>query len=156
MSLNKVMIIGNLGKDPEVKYTQSQTAVANLAIATTERKKGADGQWTDHTEWHTVVTFGKTAENCGQYLAKGRKVFIEGSLRTRKWQDKSGQDRYSTEIVAQNVQFLSGKGEGGPKSDDLSSGMERSYSSNDAPSFDPAAAGSGVAPVAFDDDDIPF
>jgi single-strand DNA-binding protein len=156
MSLNKVMLIGNLGRDPEVKYTQSQMAIANLAIATTERKKGQDGQWSDHTEWHTVVTFGKTAENCGQFLAKGRKVFVEGSLRTRKWQDKNGQDRYTTEIVAQNIQFLSGKGEGSGRGDEISGGMERTFSSNDTPSFNPSTAGSGIAPVAFDDDDIPF
>ena len=156
MSLNKVMLIGNLGKDPEVKYTQSQLAVANLTVATTEKKKNQDGQWAEQTEWHTVVTFGKTAENCGQYLTKGKKVYVEGSLRTRKWQDKNGQDRYTTEILAQTVQFLSPKGEGSGRSEDLSSGMERTFNSNEAPSFNPGSAGSGIAPVAFDDDDIPF
>jgi single-strand DNA-binding protein len=157
MSLNKVMLIGNLGKDPEVKYTQAQMAIANFSVATTERKKNADGQWAEVTEWHNVVTFGKTAENCGQYLTKGKKVYVEGSIKTRKWQDKNGQDRWTTEVIANTVQFLSAKGEGSSSrgGDDLSGGMERSYT-NEAPSFNPSAAGSGVAPVAFDDDDIPF
>ena len=156
MSLNKVMLIGNLGKDPEVKYTQNQMAVGTFSLATTERRKNADGQWGEVTEWHNIVTFGKTAENCGQYLQKGKKVYVEGSIKTRNWQDKEGKDRWTTEILANTVQFLSAKGEGSSRGDDLNSGMERSFSSNDAPSFNPAAAGSGVAPVAFDDDDIPF
>ena len=157
MSLNKVMLIGNLGKDPEVKYTQAQMAISNFSVATTEKRKNADGQWAEVTEWHNVVTFGKTAENCAQYLTKGKKVYVEGAIKTKKWQDKEGKDRWTTEIIANTVQFLSAKGEGGSRSgEDLSSGMERSYNSNEAPSFNPAAAGSGVAPVAFDDDDIPF
>jgi len=159
MSLNKVMLIGNLGQDPEIRYTQSQLAVCTLNIATGERKKNPDGQWVEHTEWHRVVAFGKTAENCGQYLQKGKQIYCEGNLRTRKWQDKSGQDRYTTEIVANTVQFLGGKGAGSSSSsnaDSLSGGMERTYSSDDAQSFSPGSPGSGIAPVAFDDDDIPF
>lgn len=157
MALNKVLLIGNLGQDPEMRYTQSQLAVATLNLATGERKKNPDGQWVDHTEWHRVVAFGKTAENCGQYLQKGRQIYVEGSLRTRKWQDKNGQDRYTTEIVANNIQFLGGKGAGAPGAgENFNSGIEKSYSSEDTPSFTPGAAGSGVAPVSFDDDDIPF
>lgn len=110
MSLNKVILIGNLGQDPEVRYTNSQTAVVRLNIATSERRKSGD-EWKDHTEWHTVVAFGKQAENCGEFLQKGRQVSIEGRLQTNKWQDKEGNDRYTTEIIADNIIFL-GKGNG--------------------------------------------
>lgn len=151
--LNRVMIIGNLGQDPELRYTQSENAVVTLNVATGERRKNPDGQWVDHTEWHRIVAFGKTAENCGQYLTKGRQIFVEGSLRTRKWQDKSGQDRYTTEIVANNVQFLGGKGENARP---LSGNIERSGSG----AQDSGPQGSGPAPsnstVNFEDDDIPF
>ena len=114
-NLNKAMIIGNLGVDPEVRYTQSGTAVCNLRIATHERWTSKDGEPGERTEWHNVVVFGKTAENCGNYLSKGRAVYIEGRLQTRKWEDKDGNDRYTTEIVANTVQFLGGRddGEGG-------------------------------------------
>lgn len=106
-SLNRVMIIGNLGQDPELRYTANQTAVATFSVATTDYRTGADGQRQDFTEWHRVVVWSKSAENCAKYLAKGRTVFIEGRLQTRSWDDKqSGQKRYTTEIVAQNVQFL--------------------------------------------------
>ncbi len=110
--VNKAILIGNLGRDPEVRYTQGGTAVANFSLATTERAK-KDGEWVDHTEWHNIVTFGKVAENCGKYLTKGSSCFIEGRIQTRKWTDKEGKDRYTTEIVAQNIQFLGGKGGGG-------------------------------------------
>ncbi len=107
-SLNRVMIIGNLGQDPELRYTANQTPVATFSVATTDFRTGADGQRQDVTEWHRVVVWSKAAENCAKYLAKGRTVFIEGKLQTRQWDDKqSGQKRYTTEIVAQNVQFLS-------------------------------------------------
>lgn len=109
MSVNKVILVGNLGADPEVKTTNSGTTVANLRIATSERVKAAD-EWKDHTEWHRVVCFGRTAENVSRFLKKGRQVYIEGKLRTQKWQDKDGNDRYTTEIVAFNVSFLGGKG----------------------------------------------
>ena len=109
MSLNKAMLIGNLGADPELKYTPNQLAVTQLNVATSDRTKGADGNWTDRTEWHRVVVFGKTAENCCQYLKKGRSVFVEGKIQTRKWQDKEGRDHYSTEIIAHTVNFLGSK-----------------------------------------------
>lgn len=112
-SLNRVMIIGNLGQDPELRYTPNQTPVATFSVATTEYRSGADGQRQEVTEWHRVVVWSKVAENCAKYLAKGRTVFVEGRLQTRSWDDKqSGQKRYATEIVAQNVQFLSSPQQG--------------------------------------------
>jgi single-strand DNA-binding protein len=107
-SLNRVLLIGNLGQDPELRYTANQTAVATLNIATTDTRLGQDGQRQDITEWHRVVVWSKQAENCAKFLSKGRAVFVEGRLQTRSWEDKSGQKRYTTEIVAQNVQFLGG------------------------------------------------
>ena len=121
MSINKVILIGNLGRDPEVRTTQSGSKVATLNIATTERQKGADGQWGDHTEWHRVVLFGKTAENAERFLSKGRQVYVEGKLRTRKYQDKSGVEKYSTEIIADDLRFLGGKDGGGGRSEDRGS-----------------------------------
>ncbi len=109
--VNKVTLIGNLGADPEVRTTGGGTEVANLRIATTHRRKDESGQWVDQTEWHSVVCFGKTAENAGRFLSKGRQVFIEGRLQTRKWQDKEGQDKWSTEVVANEVRFLGAKPE---------------------------------------------
>lgn len=113
MSVNKVILIGNLGRDPEIRYSANGTAVGNINIATTHRSKGPDGQWGEQTEWHRVVLFGRTAEVAGQYLRKGRPVYIEGRLQTRKWQDQSGQDRYTTEVVCENMQMLGGRNDGG-------------------------------------------
>ena len=112
-SLNKVMIIGRLGRDPELKYTQSGAPVCTLNLATDEYYKDNNGQKVERTEWHRVVVFQKAAENCSQYLAKGSLVFVEGNLQTRKWQDQQGQDRYVTEIRAHRVQFLDRKGDNG-------------------------------------------
>jgi single-strand DNA-binding protein len=109
--LNKVMIIGRLGRDPELRYTQSGSPVANLSVATDESYTGADGNKVERTEWHRVVVFQRAAENCANYLAKGSLVYVEGNLQTRKWQDQQGQDRYSTEIKAQRVQFLDRRGD---------------------------------------------
>lgn len=111
--VNKVILVGNLGADPEMKYTPSGTAVCNLRIATGEAFKGQDGNWQERTEWHRVVAFGKTAENCGQYLAKGRQIYLEGRLQTRSWEDQQGQKRFTTEIVAREIQFLGGGAGGG-------------------------------------------
>ncbi len=105
-SINKVMIMGRLGQDPELRYTQNQVPVCTMNVATSDYRTGPDGQRTETTEWHRVIVWQKTAENCAKYLAKGRGVFIEGRLQTRSWDDKSGQKRYTTEIVATNVQFL--------------------------------------------------
>ena len=109
--VNKVILVGNLGANPELRFTQGQQAVANLRIATTEKWTDKNGQKQEATEWHRVVVWGKQAEIVGQYLTKGRQVYIEGRIRTRQWQDQQGQKRYTTEIVAQNVQMLGGRGE---------------------------------------------
>ena len=106
MTVNKAILIGNLGKDPEMRTTASGLAIANLRLATTDRRKDREGNWTDHTEWHSVTAFGKTAENIGRFCKKGKQLFIEGRIQTRKWQDKDGRDRWSTEVVADNVRFL--------------------------------------------------
>ncbi|UFS72269.1 single-stranded DNA-binding protein [Geomonas sp. RF6] len=112
-SLNKVMLIGNLGKDPELRYTASGTAVASFSLATSDRIKNKNGEWEEKTEWHNVTLWARLAEIAGEYLSKGKTVYIEGRLQTRKWQDKDGKDRYTTEIVGEKMQMLSGKGEGG-------------------------------------------
>lgn len=115
-SLNKSTIIGNLGADPEIRYTQSNTAVATLSIATSEKYKDRDGQQVEKTEWHRVVAWAKLAEVCQNYLKKGDKVYIEGPIQTREWEDKDGQKRYATEIKALNMVMLgSGAGSGKPK-----------------------------------------
>ncbi len=139
-SLNKVMLIGNLGKDPEVRFTASGQAVASFSLATSEKFKGKTSEWEERTEWHTITLWGKLAEIAGEYLAKGKTVYIEGRLQTRKWQDKSGNDRYTTEIVGDKMQMLSAKGE---------------RSSGDTPSA-PKTGGSSYEEPPFQDDDIPF
>ena len=111
-SVNKTIILGNLGRDPEMRYLPSGEAVANLAIATTEKYKDKQGQQQEHTEWHRVSFFGKVGEVCGQYLHKGSQVYIEGSLRTRKYTDKDGVDKYATEIRGERMQMLGGKQDG--------------------------------------------
>lgn len=110
-SLNKVHLIGRLGKDPEVRYTQSGTPVANFSLATSERIKNKDGNYEEKTEWHQIVLWGRTAEVAGEYLGKGSLVYIEGRIQTRKWSDKDGSDRYSTEIVGDRLQMLGFKPE---------------------------------------------
>lgn len=112
-SLNKAMIIGRLGKDPDVRYTQSNTAVANMSIATSERYKDSSGEWKENTEWHRVVAWGRLAEICQEYLKKGSQVYIEGPIQTRSWEDKEGQTRYTTEIKALTMTMLDSKGSSG-------------------------------------------
>ena len=112
-SVNKVILVGNLGRDPELRYTQGGQAVGNFSIATTENFNNREGQRQERTEWHRIVVWGKTAENCAQYLSKGRSVYLEGRLQTREWENKEGQKQRTTEIVAQTVQFLGPKGGGG-------------------------------------------
>lgn len=107
--INKAILVGNLGADPEIRTSNSGVAVGNLRLATTTRVKRGD-QWEDETEWHRVTVFGRTAENCGRFLEKGRQVYVEGRIQTRKWQDKDGKDRWSTEIVADVVKFIGGRG----------------------------------------------
>jgi single-strand DNA-binding protein len=112
--VNKVILIGNLGSDPELRYTQSGTAVATLSVATSRRWKDKDGNQQDETEWHRVIVWAQSAEYCSTYLSKGSKVYVEGRLQTRKWQDQSGNDKYTTEIIANTIQNLSPRGtEGG-------------------------------------------
>jgi single-strand DNA-binding protein len=144
--VNKVILVGNLGANPELRYTQGQQAVANLRIATTERWTDKSGQKQEATEWHRVVVWGKQAEICGQYLTKGRQVYIEGRIRTRQWQDQSGQKRYTTEIVAQNVQMLGGRGDGAAR------GASADEMTATVPPDETIANDFGGGP----DDDIPF
>ena len=110
-SVNKVILVGRLGKDPEMKYTPSGTAVANFSIATNYAVKNEDGTYTDKTDWHNIVIFGRKAEFAGEYLGKGRLVYLEGRIQTRSWEDQSGNKRYITEIVCSDVQLLGSKGE---------------------------------------------
>jgi len=106
--VNKVILVGNLGADPEIRYTPGGTAVANFRIATSETRTNKEGQKETKTEWHRIVTFGRLAEICGEYLAKGKQVYIEGRIQTRSWDDRDGNKRYTTEIVANQMQFLGG------------------------------------------------
>ena len=135
--LNKVQIIGRLGRDPEIRYTQAGLPIANMRIATDESYTDRDGNRVDRTEWHTVVAFQRQAENCSNYLAKGSLVYVEGSLQTRKWQDQQGQDRYSTEVKAQRVVFLERKG--------ARDSGEAQYHGNDGYVRQAAASGGAVA-----------
>ena len=123
--LNKVRLVGHLGRDPEVRTTPSGSQVCNLSLATTERVKNREGAWEDQTEWHRVVCFGRTAENVARFKKKGETLYVEGRIRTNKWKDKDGQDRYTTEIIADNIRFLGGgrgddrqPGNGGGSHDD--------------------------------------
>jgi single-strand DNA-binding protein len=166
--INKVILIGNLGTDPEVRYLPSGSAVTNVNIATSESWKDKQtGQKQERTEWHRVVFFNRLAEIAGEYLKKGSKVYIEGSLRTRKWQGQDGQDRYTTEIVANEMQMLDGRGgEGGgysPQPSDGGYAQQPAYNPSTPPSAprqqpaQPAPQPQQPAP-GFDDfdDDIPF
>ncbi len=152
MSVNKVILLGNLGKDPEVRYMTSGEAITTITLATSENWKDKSGEKQEKTEWHRVVFFGKLAEIAGEYLKKGRQVYVEGKLQTRKWQDKEGQERYTTEVVAKEMTLLGGKQNGG--------------GSFEVVENKPTAASGGAAPAkaapaakgSFDnfDDDIPF
>ncbi|MGB5684904.1 MAG: single-stranded DNA-binding protein [Candidatus Electrothrix sp.] len=135
--LNKAMLIGNLGADPELRYTQSGVAVASLRIATSRRWKDKEGQQQEQTEWHNIVAWDRLGEICNEYLHKGSKIYVEGRLQTRKWQDQSGNDRYTTEIVASDVQFLTPRGEGGGGYSGGGSG------SGGGGGYDPGPAGGG-------------
>lgn len=128
-SVNKVILVGNLGADPETRYLPSGDAVTNIRIATTDRYKDKQSnEFKEATEWHRIAFFGKLAETAGQYLRKGSSVYIEGRIRTRKWQDQSGQDKYSTEIVADQMQMLGGRQGGQSSDDDASEGAGRRVS----------------------------
>jgi single-strand DNA-binding protein len=156
--INKVILIGNLGADPETKYMPSGSAVSNLRIATTESFKDREtGQQQERTEWHSVAMFGRLAEIAGEYLRKGSQVYIEGRLRTRKWQDKEGRDRYTTEIIADQMQMLGGRGGSAMGADSDASAARPAAASR--PRSAAAATGMAGAPAeatAELDDDIPF
>ena len=152
-TLNKVLLIGRLGADPEIKHTTSGTVIGNLRLATNEvYKDKTTGENQEQTEWHKVVLFGKTAELAGQYLKKGSSVYIEGRIRTNKWQDQNGQDRYTTEIVGNEMQFIGGRDH---------SSQEQNTSHNNAPAQPQSTASfsppdQAQANPQFQDDDIPF
>jgi single-strand DNA-binding protein len=163
-SVNKVILVGNLGRDPEIRYSTSGAAICNITIATSRQwKDKASGEKREETEWHRVVFYDRLAEIAGEYLKKGRPVYVEGRLKTRKWQDKEGQDRYTTEIIAEEMQLLGSRegGGGGGGGDAEFSGS----SSGAPPRSGAAAAGGGSAPKGSGakkgspddlDDDIPF
>ena len=152
-SVNKVILIGNLGADPETRYLPSGDAVANIRIATSEKWKDKSGEQQEHTEWHRIAFFGKLAEIAGEYLKKGSPVYIEGRIRTRKWQDKEGQDKYSTEIVADRMQMLGGRGGGSGGSEPMKREPAAAEAGGGGKSQQSKKSGG-----AFDqmDDDIPF
>lgn len=127
-SLNKVLLIATLGKDPEIRYTASGTAVAGFSAATNERFKNKGGEWEDRTEWHNITLWGRLAEIAGEHLSKGKTVYIEGRIQTRKWQDRDGRDRYTTEIVGERLQMLSKK-ENGRESDQASDSFNQPLNS---------------------------
>ena len=154
-SVNKVILIGNLGKDPEVKYTQGGMPVAKFTMATNERFKDKEGQWQDRTEWHNITAFQRLAEIVGEYLKKGGKCYIEGSLRTSSWDDKeTGQKKYKTEIIANDLVLLSGRGEG---AGDDSGGRSR-VATAAGNNFDQSAPEPqhAAASTPISDEDIPF
>ena len=167
--VNKVILIGNLGADPETRFMPSGGAVTNIRLATSETwKDKQSGQMQERTEWHRVVFFNKLGEIAGEYLKKGSKVFIEGSIRTRKWQGQDGQDRYTTEIVANDMQMLDGRGEGGgqgggfaPQGNQGGQGNPGGYSNDNAgggnaPQTNQNQGGGFSGPADDFDDDIPF
>jgi len=160
MSVNKVILVGNLGKDPELRYTASGTAVVNFTLATSERFKDRSGQQQEKTEWHTIVAWRNLAEICGKYLHKGKQVYIEGKLQTRKWQDRDGNDRYTTEIVADQMQMLGRAGEdsgGYARREPQQQGGQQPQQQqqyNNTPQQSPATT--FEEPPFNPDDDIPF
>jgi len=145
-SLNKVMLIATMGKDPEVRYTTSGTAVASFSAATNEKFKNRSGEWEERTEWHNIILWGRLAEIAGEYLTKGKPVYLEGRLQTRKWQDREGKDRFTTEIVAERMQMLgarNGSGNSGGGNGGAGKNMD-------------TAGGDDSMPQVNPDDGIPF
>lgn len=136
-SVNKVILVGNLGSDPEVRYTPSGRAVANFSLATTERYTNKEGEKEEKTEWHRIVAWARLGEICGEYLTKGSQVYIEGRIQSRSWEDRDGNKRYTTEIIAQAMQMLGGSRKGGE-----AASVEESHPSEE--------------PISIPDDDIPF
>lgn len=155
-SINKVILIGNLGADPDIRYLPGGEAVANLSLATTDKWKDKAGVAQESTEWHRVSFFGRPAEICQQYLKKGSAIYVEGSLRTRKWQDQSGQDRYTTEIRGDRMQMLGGRGGGGMSDSDAPPTESVPATARPGPAAAVAPASQGGGFGANMDDDIPF
>ncbi|SMF66662.1 single-stranded DNA-binding protein [Pseudobacteriovorax antillogorgiicola] len=159
-SVNKAIILGNLGQDPELKYTPSGTAVCTLSVATTDVRNDPNGGRQERTEWHRVVVWSKQAENCAKYLSKGRSVYVEGRIQTRSWEDQSGQKRYSTEVVAQTVQFIGGGASS--RNNEYSSQPSGGYQQQNKSNFTPPPADPSPADHSFGGpdtaslDDIPF
>jgi single-strand DNA-binding protein len=152
-SVNKVILVGNLGRDPEVRYTPDGAAITSVSIATTSKYKNKSGEMVEETEWHRVTFFGRLAEIAGEYLKKGRSIYVEGRLKTRKYTDKDGVEKYATDIIANEMQMLgSREGMGGPRSDD------EGFGSGSAPASRPAGkpAGKPAPSMVEMDDDIPF
>jgi single-strand DNA-binding protein len=154
MSVNKVILLGRLGQNPEVRHTPSGASVANFSLATNETWMDKNGQKQERTEWHRIVVWGKLADLCGQYLAKGRQAYVEGRLQTRQWQDKDGQTKYTTEVQAQTVQFLgaqagAGAGQGVGQGAAMGASSQPSYS-------EPQGMEPGRGEPSFTEDDIPF
>lgn len=167
--VNKVILVGHLGRDPELRYAQSGTAIANATLATTERRKDRDGNWGDHTEWHRLVFFGKTAETLARFCKKGKQLYIEGSLQTRDWEDKeSGQKRYMTEVRVNQMVMLGRAGEGGggdwggsqeSGADEFDQDRPQGRGRERANAAGAAAGGSADDPggaYSDDEDDLPF
>jgi single-strand DNA-binding protein len=151
-SVNRVILVGNLGRDPELRYIPSGQAVANFTLATNDRWRDKEGNNQERTEWHRIVVWGKSAENCAQYLQKGRSVYIEGRLQTREWEDKDGNKRQTTETIAQTVQFLGGRGGAG-------GGAEPGAEPGGGPSRDSGSSGAGAGggeSSAPPSNDVPF
>ena len=154
--VNKVILVGNLGRDPEVRYTKSGQAVASFSIATSEKWTGKDGNKEEKTEWHRIVAWGKLGEICGEYLSKGKQVYLEGRLQTREWEDNNGNKKQTTEIVASNMTMLGqagGSGGSGYGGGNSSSGSSRGPSGSSGSS---SSQGSSGGQEDFEDDDIPF
>ena len=158
-SINKVIIIGNLGRDPETRYMPEGGAITNISVATTDKWKDKNGEMQEKTEWHRVAFFGKLAEIAGEYLKTGSQVYVEGRLQTRKWQDKDGQDKYTTEIVANQMQMLGSRpGMGGGRGEGGGGGGGGAEEGGGASGSRPASKAPAKSGGKFDDfeDDIPF
>lgn len=167
MGVNKVILVGRLGQDPEVKMTSDQRQIVNFSLATGERRKDAQGNWVDHTEWHRIVCFGKLAELASSYLGKGREVYLEGKIKTNKWQDKDGNNRYSTDIIANSIEFLGNKNDASANMGGGSMNSGQQSNNNFQPanqqqveqvmaSLQSADSMGKANEVPFEDDDIPF
>lgn len=163
--INKAILIGNLGNDPDIRYTASGTAIANISLATAESWRDKNtGEQQERTEWHRIVFFGRLAEIVGEYLRKGSQIYVEGRIQTRKWQDKEGNDRYSTEVVANEMQMLGGRGggagAGAPMNTDSQARAPEARNTAPPPDLSAQAgkpaARPGAAPADDFDDDIPF